>query len=288
MYADLISQLLSQDQKRSLKREFVKIKANFIDFFFSYSAKQLKEKLVMLGITSGDTVLMHNSFGLFSGFKGRPQQVIDSILEVIGASGNLLMMSMAYSGSGLDYLKAGKPFSVSRTPSMMGLLTEIFRRRKGVLRSWNPIHPILALGPKAAWIIEGHHNIVYSAGRQSPFEKILGLDAKILFFNVDFLTCTFLHYLEDCFKDQLPVNVYYKELQTGVIIGPDCNTFDFESYVFDPKTVKGRDEIWLQLKRDLKKKRLLKKMRIGNTTLTLVHSRDLVNRATELIQKGVT
>ena len=65
------------------------------------------------------------------------------------------MMSLAYSGSSYDYISAGKPFDVAPTMSRMGIVSEAFRRRKHVLRSANPLHPVLAWGPQARWVVSG-------------------------------------------------------------------------------------------------------------------------------------
>ena len=135
------------------------------------------------------------------GSRGGPQQIIDCILNVIGDAGNLLMVSMPYTGTTDDYLKAVKIFDVIKTESSMGIITEIFRRNKDVVRSLNPAHPILAFGPDAKWIVSDHDKTMYSCGKDSPFEKLLELDAKALFFDVPFRTMTFFHYLEDKSKD---------------------------------------------------------------------------------------
>ncbi len=62
-----------------------------------------------MGITAGDTLLMHSAFRVFNGFEGTPDQVIACVLNVIGESGNLVMVSMPYSGSTSAYLQAGHP-----------------------------------------------------------------------------------------------------------------------------------------------------------------------------------
>ena len=79
----------------------------------------------------------------------------------------------------------------------MGLLSELFRRRTGVVRSLNPAHPVLAFGKDAAWLTAGHEDCAYSCGRDTPFDKFRSLRGKVLFFDVPFNTFTFIHFLED-------------------------------------------------------------------------------------------
>ena len=90
----------------------------------------------------------------------------------------------------------------------MGVITEVFRHTPGVVRSINPAHPILAWGPAASWLIADHENTLYSCGKGSPFEKLVHIQAKALFFDVSLRSMTFFHYLEDLFQDTLPVKLY--------------------------------------------------------------------------------
>jgi aminoglycoside 3-N-acetyltransferase len=87
------------------------------------------------------------------------------------------------------------PFDVKNTMSAMGVITEIFRANPGVLRSLNPAHPVLAFGPDAPWLIADHDKTLYSCGPGSPFEKMLQLNAKALFFDVPLQRMTFFYYL---------------------------------------------------------------------------------------------
>ena len=83
-----------------------------------------------MGLTKADTVYMASIFDPFNGFSGSPEQIIDSVLRVIGESGNLLMLSMAYRTSTSEYLKEAKIFDVVNTESFLGIITELFRRKK--------------------------------------------------------------------------------------------------------------------------------------------------------------
>jgi aminoglycoside 3-N-acetyltransferase len=157
-----------------------------------------------MGITAGDTVVMHSAFRVFNGFAGTPEQVIACVLKVIGESGTLVMVSMPYGGSTAAYLRAGVPFDVRQTRSAMGVITEVFRHTPGVVRSLNPAHPVLAWGPASPWIIAGHEHTMYSCGKGSPFEKLVQLQAKALLFDVPLRHLTFFHYVQDLLQHTLP------------------------------------------------------------------------------------
>jgi aminoglycoside 3-N-acetyltransferase len=227
---------------------------------------------------------MHASFGQFTGFRGEPRQVIDCLLNVLGPGGHLFMMSMGYTSSAHDYMKSGKPFDVRRTVSRMGIISEIFRRREGMLRSANPLHPVLAWGPKAEWVIAGHDRMTHSCGAGSPFEKMLELDTKVLFLDVPFAVFTFAHYLEDRFKDSAPVPVYHPEPFQSLLIDRDGREQRVKVYVFHRDAIERRN--FPVLKEALVRDGLLKRDKIGNTGLMIVKMTDALKLAGRLVDQG--
>ena len=284
MIRSLLSRYLPREQKHALKAVYNGIKSHAIRMLASYTPDQLQAKFRELGIARDDAVLMHASFGRFTGFQGEPKQVLDCLLRCVGPGGHLFMMSMGYTSSAYDYLKAGKPFDVRRTVSRMGIISETFRRRDGVLRSANPLHPVLAWGPKAAWITSGHDQMAHSCGAGSPFEKMLELDTKVLFFDVPFAVLTFAHYLEDRFKDSAPVPVYHPEPLQSLLIDKDGRERRLEMYVYHRDAIERRN--FPALHEALTQAGLVKRDRIGNTRLMIVKMADVLQCAERLVDQG--
>ena len=226
---------------RALRGLYIRQGKNITQRLFSYTPMQLENTLKAMGITAGDTVLMHSAFRVFNGFAGTPDQVIACVLNVIGESGNLVMVSMPYGGSTAAYLQAGVPFDVQQTRSAMGVITEIFRQTPGVVRSLNPAHPILAWGPAAPWLIADHEHTRYSCGKGSPFEKLVHVQAKALLFDVSLRSMTFFHYLEDLFQDTLPVKLYEEMPVESMVIDTSGNTKVVQTYVFSSASRRYRN-----------------------------------------------
>ena len=44
-----------------------------------------------IGLSTGDTVLVHSSFKSFGGVEGGPQTVIDALKQVLGVKGTLIV-----------------------------------------------------------------------------------------------------------------------------------------------------------------------------------------------------
>jgi len=269
-----------------LRKRYFKIKTKIIKRYFSYTSSQLEHKLRTMGLTNGDTVLMHSSFKIHNGFQGGPQQVIDCVLTVIGPSGNLLMVSMPYTGSSFAYLKDRPIFDVRRSNSGMGIISEVFRTNKNVLRSLSPSHPILALGPKAKWIIADHEKTKYPCGSGSPFEKISQLNAKTLLFDVpsgDGIS-TFFHHLEDTFKEHLPVKLYDDEPLEATVIDSNGNRIEVKSYVFSSEARYTRNS--RLLKNELLRNNGIRSSEIGNTKLTMVDLNNVIDCARKIVTSG--
>jgi aminoglycoside 3-N-acetyltransferase len=226
---------------------------------------------------------MHSAFRVFNGFAGTPDQVMACVLNVIGKSGNLVMVSMPYTGRTAVYLRTGVPFDVQQTRSAMGVITEIFRHTPGVVRSVNPAHPILAWGPAAPWLIAGHEHTAYSCGKGSPFEKLVHLQAKALLFDVSLRSMTFFHYVQDLFQDTLPVNLYEEMPVESSVIDTDGNTRVVHTYVFSSESRRYRSH---NLQQALIQNKLINNQKIGNTQLFVLSLQDVVDCAQHMVRAG--
>lgn len=250
----------------------------------SYTPADLRVAIERLGISDGDTVMMHSAFSALNGFLGEPSHVIDCILDVIGPKGHLLMVSMPYGGSARDYLAQHEVFNVRRTPSQMGVISESFRRRRGVLRSANPLHPMLAYGPRAAWIIDGHEALSHSCGAGSPYHKLLALDAKALFFDVGVEVLTFAHFLEDYFRDEGPVQIYADEPMSATMIDVRGEKHELSLYPFSNDALRTRN--FTVLYDELHVRHKVHHVKVGNTRMQSTSIRDVFDTARELVERG--
>lgn len=99
-----------------------------------------------LGLQKGDTVLVHSSAEAMAQTGLSAAQTIRLLEEAILPGGLLLMPSFPFGNDFYGYLRTLQGFDVRRTPSRMGMITEVFRRMPNVWRSLHPTHPCV---PKA-------------------------------------------------------------------------------------------------------------------------------------------
>jgi len=255
-----------------------------VKYFFSYDPAQLLPALRRLGIRSGDAIMLHSAFELHHGFRGTAGQALDVFVEAVGKQGHLLMPSMAYHGALLDYLTQLKSFDARRTPSTMGLVSEFFRRRPGVLRSVNPAHPILVKGPKAAWFVEGHQDCPHSCGAGSPFEKLLQVGGKVAFFNVPFAYFTFFHHLEDRVASHLNFPLYHQPPFQVPVVDREGRASTTTSFAFSRETLRRRR--FPILEAEMRRKGLIKSVRIGATYVLLVELSGVVAAVDDMTRDG--
>jgi aminoglycoside 3-N-acetyltransferase len=275
---------LSDRQRYLLKTQYFEWKIRFVRKFRNYGTEELGNVFRRLGVGAGDTILLHSSFSSFNGYEGTPQAIIQCLLGILGDTGNLLMVSMPYGCSSYEYLEKQPVFDVRKTPSKMGILSEIFRRKRRVCRSLHPTHPVLAYGKDAAWIVEGHERCLYPCGKDTPFDKFRSLGGKVLFFDTPFRAFTFLHYIEDDIKEQLPFRLYHDRPQTGKVIDYQGREFMVDTYTFGDVAVKTRNPDILG--RSLEKRGLIRKEKIGNTRVMVVKAADALQRTREMLQEN--
>lgn len=176
----------------------------------TFTTKDLINQIEM-ELDSDDQVLMvHTSMNnLMPMFQGSASELIDSLIELT----NKRNMTLVFPGFTLgkkninvgDYYKNKKEFNVQRTPTTVGLINELFRRKRGVYRSIHPTHSILALGEKAREITDGHQNCETTFGKNTPFDRMDRLNTRIIGIGVYyFRNLTHVHVAEDLLNNRFP------------------------------------------------------------------------------------
>jgi aminoglycoside N3'-acetyltransferase len=132
--------------------------------------KTILEAYSNLGVKSGDTLVVQSSFRGLSRLNCGPQEVVDSLLELVGESGNLIMPAYNFKS-----WTEGHYFDSKETPSTVGLIPETFRQTPGVRRTRHPIHSLSVRGPLAEELCE--LDDIDAFGEKSVFATLLRLNA---------------------------------------------------------------------------------------------------------------
>lgn len=157
-----------------------------------------------IGITDGSVVFIHSSFDTLN-LTFSVHRLLEILLETVGINGTLLFPAWHFTIRAEEYLKKGLVFDVKRSPSVLGLLSEIARRHPSALRSIHPINSIVAIGKHAEEMINDHGKSIYPCDETSPYYKIIKYNGIIAGLGVDTNFLSFVHCPEDVLKQQFPV-----------------------------------------------------------------------------------
>lgn len=157
-----------------------------------HTQASLMEQLKGMGIDPRGTLLVHSSLKSIGEVQGGADTVLDALSEYM-RQGLLVLPTHTWS-----YIDAANPqFSVQQSPSCVGILPELFRKRPGVIRSWHPTHSAAALGKDAAEFTSGDERWDTPCARGSVYGKLLDRKADILLLGVDLRRNTFIHGIEE-------------------------------------------------------------------------------------------
>lgn len=265
------------------KRAVMSVLARYL---WKYDSGALLAQLRRLGVQEGDALMVHASWNPHSGFQGSPMAMIEALKTAVGPEGLLAMPSMTYQGSSKNFLARREPLDLRRSPSRMGLLSEVFRRNKLVKRSLSPTHPVLAWGKQADWFLADHERQLVPFGPDSPFGKLLQLGGKVLCIDASFGAITFTHFVEDRVRADLGFPLYDPDPMTGVVIDTQGRHHEVAAMVIgDTARAMRREE---RLVSQLKGEGLLKRARIGNTALLVVECKAMVACVDRMRKRGST
>jgi aminoglycoside 3-N-acetyltransferase len=167
----------------------------------------------------------------------------------------------------------------------MGLITELFRRSPGVVRSTHPTHSVAAWGAAARTLIEGHHRAKTPCGEHTPYSRLLDCCGKILFLGTGISVMTFFHAVEENIEPLLPFSPFTKEYFQLQSQDEHGNTVVTETRLFDPLVSRKRN--LTKLVTVLQERGAWNETRLGKLSILLLTAQDVFNETRTLAKRGV-
>jgi aminoglycoside 3-N-acetyltransferase len=163
-----------------------------------------------VGLETGDTVLFHSSLSSMGYVQGGASTVIEAFLAAAGETGTVVVPTLRmYDWDNSSREEIEESWDIHRSPSFVGTIPEIFRKRKESIRSDNATHSVAAIGRLAVEITKDHGRAhgrdgpylknwpsKGAFGVGSPWEKLYRLNARYVFLGVTFKVCTMFHYVQ--------------------------------------------------------------------------------------------
>lgn len=278
---DFIFQLYRKQKKkkRAREREQLALLGKII------SEQDIVDALRAHGLKAGDVAMVHSSLSKLGNVHGGASTVIRALIDVLGDDGTLVMPSFPALGYTYDYLTTNPAFDVKHTPSKMGVVSETFRKIKGVKRSLHPTDPVCAIGKETKHLLKGHFLQSTPYNENSPFYKLIVLKGKIVLLGTSMDVVTNLHVPEDMipnFKFQVyHPNVFRVKVRDEVGIERLVET---KSH--DPAMSKKRRPS--ELEPALIKDGVAVKFKIGDAPCMMIDAEKLYNWQMEKYKQGIT
>lgn len=168
---------------------------------------ELVSDLRALGLTDGDTVMVHTSMRRLGWVLGGPDTVVAALLDSVGSTGTV----MAYAGWDQDTyhlqrwpadvreaaLREQPPFDplVSEANRNHGRIPERMRTWPGAVRGPHPEASMVAIGPRASWLVEPHPDDE-PHGPGTPFSRLIDAGGSVLLLGAPWESVTLLHHAE--------------------------------------------------------------------------------------------
>lgn len=265
---------------------FVRRKTQSLERFFykkKYTADDIINILKQMGVKPGRPLVVHSSMHNFYNFNGTAEELIDKLLAYLGPEGTLCMPSYPD-----DKFNPDKVFDVRTDRSAAGYLSEVFRRKQGVIRSMNKLHSICAYGKDAELITSKHHLSKTCFDEYSPYYIIGQLGGYSLSLGMPrWYIGTGEHVCESLLFDELsffhdkfykPVTFTYMDL-SGSIFYHTMFTTEKHHYTRMHST-KVIDKYF--------DKKMYCRVKLSNIWIVLFDMKYLYTRLMELARSGIT
>lgn len=242
----------------------------------------LVDDLLEMGISAGDTLLVHASLSTLGWVCGGAPAVVDALQRAVTDDGTLVMPTHTtqYSDPAdweqppvpdewVDTIRECRPpYRPAVTPSRgMGAIPECFRDYPDVGRSRHPEYSFAASGAAADAVIGGH-SFDNGLGEGSPLARVYDRGGRVLLLGVDHDRNTSLHLAE--YRAALPHES--RRNVAPVLDGGDAVRVEYEDIEIDSSD-------FAALGADFEATTAVDSGRVGAAEATLVGQRALVDFA---------
>lgn len=248
------------------------------------AARKFVDHLALQGIGKDDLIILHSSFRALQADKCSPIQVIQLLLDLIGAGGTLAMPAIPKFKEDpniselmtADVSKLVLDYDPKLTPAWTGILSDTLVRYPGSVRSLHPLNTMVAVGPLAGPMMKDNLTAdkPLPCGKQSSWHFCYLNNAKIISVGADLAhSLTMIHVAEDMWDAEWVVPNWYRERKFRVNIGEH----------FKPITVRERQPRWAMhyaertLSKDLIQKGIAKKSEIDGVNIEIVSAKMLID-----------
>ena len=257
---------------------------------------ELRRGLESLGITAGDTVMLHSSLKSIGFVDGGPRTMLEALVDAVGPTGTLVVPTYWLPGGTIlatckldDYV-----FDPRKHGSHLGRLPSEFLTFDGIARSIHPTHSVSAIGRHARDVTERHHLAPSIFGEGSPWDRVHALNGKVIGLGISMGPVTFYHLLEDRLLDRFPLPVRSAERYVLPCLDWNGRRVQVPVVPLDPQYMPrridapGRDDLRDYFRREFDRHGLLGWGQVGEATSWTIPAQDFYAHLETLVGEGIT
>ncbi|MDO9091388.1 MAG: AAC(3) family N-acetyltransferase [Rubrivivax sp.] len=219
-------------------------------------------------------------------FTGTPLDMVRMLVDWCGPQRTLVMPAFYFGAPGFkgaaDTFQHNPRFDLRRTPSQMGLATELFRRMPGVVISRHPVYRMAALGPLAQALTAGHEHASTPAGLGTPFEFMARHNARIVGIGKPMQVMTQAHHIEGAMGDTFPVPSTLQEPLPMTLVDRDQEI----PFLLPRRSYQGRFNMWRL--RQIMDRQTLQEWNFHHVPMFAARAGEVTQRLMDAARQGVT
>lgn len=226
-----------------------------------YTKQELKDMIKEMDIEPTDTVFIHSSMKSIGEVVGGADTVLDSFMEYL-ADGLLILPTHTWASMSETH----NMFDPNEEPSCVGILTNLFMKREGVVRSLHPTHSVAAYGKDSKEYIKGEEEVSTPCAVGGCYDRLRDRKAKILLLGVNHIRNTFIHGVEEVL--QVPERFTEKPVLFKIVM-PDGSLKESYVYRHYNKTTAHISEKYTKLEQAFYDNNVAKQAKYGDATCIL-------------------
>jgi aminoglycoside N3'-acetyltransferase len=253
----------------------------------TFDAAQLRQHLEERVGHDYEILMVHSSLNhMLPMYTGNAGQLLQMLVDFCGPDRTLAMPAFYFGDPELNDVvesyRRNPVFDLRRTPSQMGILTELFRRSPGVRQSLHPTHRVAARGPLADALTRGHESAGSIFGLGTPFDFMAKHETCVIGIGKPFEVLTQAHTVEDLLGEAFPVPHRMSSVTVTLRRAPDDEQpFELRWRKFD------RERNMWKL-RDIMDKSLLREWEFHHVPLFATRAREVTESLVSAARNGKT
>jgi len=214
-----------------------------------------------MGIKPTDTLLIHSSMKSIGEVSGGADTVLDAFMEYL-KDGLLILPTHTWK----TMSETHNIYDPNKEPSCVGILTNLFMKREGVVRSLHPTHSVAAYGRDSREYVKGEENVTTPCAVGGCYDRLRERNAKILLIGVNHNRNTFIHCVEEIL--QVPERFTEKPVLFKIVM-PDGSLKESYVYRHYNKTTAHISEAYTKLEQAFYDNNAAKRVRFGDANCIL-------------------